>query len=143
VATVTGAAVLDGLVLLLVGGEVVVSGTVGDVVSGSLRGTVVPEPVERGTVTTTGARVVAVEEPAGGPPARVVGTSTLVEVDDVEEDEELDVVGPEVLVAGRTVVKGDTVASWVLVELSVPVTASNSRATRAIDARTYSPALKR
>jgi len=119
---------------VLVGGDVtVVSGA--DVVSGSLRGTVVPEPVERGTVATTGARVVAVEEPAGGPPARVVGTSTLVEVDDVEDEDELDVVGPDVLVTGRTVVTGETVASWVLVELSVPVTTSNSRATKAIDAK--------
>jgi hypothetical protein len=129
---VTGAAVLDGLTLLLVGGVRTVSGTLGEVVSGSSRGMVVPELVERGVVTTTGARVVTVDPPAGAVAgAVVVVDSTLVEVD----DEEVDVVGREEVVVGRTVVTGDTVATWVWFEPSVPVTTSNSRATSAIDAR--------
>lgn len=107
------------------------------VVSGA-GGTVVPEPVERGAVVfTTGAReVVAVV--SAEPDGRVVTdvSGTVDELDDGADDEVgARVVG--VVVVGRmVVVVGAWVATCCLGELSVPVATSNSRATRAIDART-------
>jgi hypothetical protein len=66
-------------------------------------------------------------------------------VEDVDEVEALFavVVTRAVVVVARAVVDGDWLATCCLGELSSPVATSKSRAARAIDARAYSPTLKR
>lgn len=135
--------VVVGLLITLVGGArvVVVSGGASVVaVVVATGGWVVPGatvPLLRETVVATGAWV------GTGEPAMVVVVSpTMDEVGDVEE-----VGSPDVVVA-RSVVLGPVVdVDWLAIcclgLASSPVVTSNRRAANAIDARAYSPTLKR
>ena len=145
VATVDG-----GTVTVVAGGDVeevggsVVGGSVvgGEVVAGGGAGAVVPGaavPVLRGAVVTTGGWVTA----APKLPAAVVEVEST--VDDVEDVEAFDVVvaASVLVVVARAVVDGAWLAACCLGDVSPPVATSNNRAARAIDARAYSPTLKR
>jgi hypothetical protein len=129
---------VDGTKVELVTGDcvvLVVSGTVVVVVASVV---VVAGSVARVVAVTTGARVVAVvpDGRVAGVVAAVVLTAPVVV--DVAGSVELVDCGmvTRVVVVTRTVVVGDCVATCCFGELSVPVVTSNSRATRAIDART-------
>jgi hypothetical protein len=100
------------------------------------------EPLLRGAVVTTAACVVTVTP---GPPAVELVEGPAV-VEDVDVDGLLDVVVSNTVVFSRkveVVVEAAWVATCCLGELSEPVATSNSRATRATEARAYSPTLKR
>lgn len=123
---------------------VVVASVVGVVVSGGgdgggeVAGGEVP--VLRGAVVITGGWVTAAPPPPPSP--TVVEVVPTVEEVDVEAPFEV-VVARTVVVGRAAVVEGDCVATCCLGEVSSPVITSNRRADRAIEARTYSPTLKR
>ena len=125
-----GGSVVGGSV---VGGVVVAGGGAGAVGEGAA------VPMLRGAVVTTGGWVIT----APKLPAVVVDVGST--VDDVEDVEAFDVVvaASVLVVVARAVVEGAWLASCCLGDVSPPVATSNSRAARAIDARAYSPTLKR
>ena len=143
VATVEGGTVVAGSDVDEVGGSVVGGSVVGgEVVAGGGAGAVVAGaavPVLRGAVVTTGGWVIT----APKLPAAVVEVAST--VDDVEDVEAFDVVvaASVLVVVARAVVDGAWLATFCLGDVSPPVATSNNRATRAIDARAYSPTLKR
>ena len=75
-------------------------------------------------------------------PAVVEGDATVDDVEDVAAPAVV-VTRAAVVVVSRAVVVGDWFATCCLGDVSLPVATSNSRAARAIDARAYSPTLKR
>ena len=140
VGTVEGATVVAGIEVDAVGGGggasvVVVCGSVVGVVvaggggGGDVTGGVVP--VFRGAVVATVGWVRTAPPPPAAAVVEVVST-----VDDVDVLGPLDVVvGRTVVVVTRAVVDGDWFATCCLGEVSLPVTTSNRRAARAIDAK--------
>jgi hypothetical protein len=83
-----------------------------------------------GVATAADPAVVGDGAPAAG------STVDDVELDEVDEEDDVEATGGgDVSTGGRNVVTGDWVATCCLVELSVPVATSNSRATRATEAR--------
>jgi hypothetical protein len=132
---VGGGTVVCGVTVVLVGGLVVSGGVVVSVV--------LLVAGDGAAVMTTGARVAGVVTAAVFPPVVagsvagvVVATSTLVE-EVVESPDRVaaGMVTRSEVVVGLMVVVGDWVATCCLGELSLPVVTSNSRATRAIEAR--------
>jgi hypothetical protein len=128
-----------GWVVVVSGGASVVAvvvATGGDVWGGLV-------PVLRGWVVATGGWVVAVVTPVPAAGAAVVvAVSGGVEVEDDVE------VGMTIVFSGRrvvrpTVVEGACVATCCLGDVSLPVATSNRRAAKAMEARAYSPTLKR